>query len=369
MTHLNSEKKADSRKKLFILLPAATPDGPMKGAYALANALAEKIHVTIVTLKFGPGVDAPLDPRIGQICLASKGNIIRRLFLYRSLLRKSGGRRVCYSLSMCFSADVVNVLCRPVSKTIASIRGNLTENYRHDYGRSGVLLARIHLTITRFFDQCIAMTEPMAKQISSIGAQKSVVIGNFVDEAHLAAYRDRQTHLDDPLRFVFVGSLKSRKQPLLVISALNQLVQLGRHVHLDIVGRGPLLDAVRSKASQLGLTDRITIHGQLPEPYPLLVSADAMILPSLSEGVSRAVLEALFLGVPCVLRQVDGNAELIRSGINGVLFRSDSELAEAMREAGDLARRLGKGWCLLPPAFRQRICAAQYLHAMENIHE
>ena len=366
MTHLKSERIGNPCKKLFILLPAATPDGPIKGAYALANALVENINVTVVTLKLGTGVDAPLDPRIEQICLASNGNFIRRLFLYRRLLREAGGRRACYSLSMCFSADIVNALCGAVSKTMISIRGNLTENYRHDYGMSGILLAWTHLTITRFFDQCIAMTEPMAKQISSIGAQKSVVIGNFVDETHLAAYHYRQTQLDSHLRFVFLGSLTSRKQPLLVITALNQLVQLGLDVHLDIVGQGPLLDAVRLLLSQLGLEARVTIHGQLPEPYPLLVQADALILPSLSEGLSRAALEALFLGVPCVLRQVDGNAELIQQGINGVLFSSDNELAKAMREAGDLRRRLGKGGCLLPHAFRQRICSAQYLHIMED---
>ena len=51
-----------------------------------------------------------------------------------------------------------------------------------------------------------------------------------------------------------------------------------------------------------------------------------MVLPSFSEGVSRSALEALFLGVPCVLRDVDGASELIHDGINGYLFNENSEL-------------------------------------------
>jgi glycosyltransferase involved in cell wall biosynthesis len=366
MTSFKIKTSPMFNKKIFILLPAETPDGPIKGAYALANALIENIHVTVVTLKRGSGVEAPLDPRIEKICLASKGNIIRRLLFYRCLLYDEGGRVSCYSLSICFSADFINSFCRRVSKTMTSIRGNLIENYRHDYGLGGILLAFFHLFITRFFDQCIAMTWPMAKQISSIGAQKSVVIGNFIDETHLAAYHHK-TQLENLLRFVFVGSLKTRKQPLLVIRALNELLERGLNIHLDIVGEGPLLDAIRQYVSQHKLKDRITIHGQLKDPYPIVRLADAMILPSLSEGISRAVLEALFLGVPCVVRQVDGNAELIKPGFNGILFSSDCELAEAMWEAGNLGKRLGKAGSLLPVSFRQKICAVQYLDAMENI--
>jgi glycosyltransferase involved in cell wall biosynthesis len=64
------------------------------------------------------------------------------------------------------------------------------------------------------------------------------------------------------------------------------------------------------------------------------------VLPSLSEGAPRAALEALFLGVPCVLRNVDGNACLVSSGVNGVLFQTDDQLLEAIKGAVVLARKL-----------------------------
>lgn len=355
------------RKKLFILIPAPTPDGPIKGAYALANALIEHQPVTIVSLKDGPGASAPLDSRVRQISLSAQSSLLKRLLAYRHLLREEGGRTSCQSLSMCFSADFVNVFCRSMATTTASIRGNLMENYRHDYGWKGLLLALLHLFLTRRFDQCIAMTAAMARQISSVGAGAPAVIGNFVDEQHLASYRHKQGQLKGALRFVFVGSMTTRKQPRLLVQAFAELIHQGVDAHLDMIGSGPMLAPVKELATAKGLANRITFHGQVREPYPVIAAADAMVLPSLSEGLSRAVLEALYLGTPCVLRQVDGNLELIQRGCNGVLIGTDKELAHAMLEAASLGRRLGKTTCLLPEAYRQQTCVTKYLNVMENI--
>ena len=73
-------------KKLFILLPAPTPDGPIKGAFALANMLAQERDVTLVTLKLGTGAHAPLDPRVAHLSLASKGRLAQ-VKAYRQLLK------------------------------------------------------------------------------------------------------------------------------------------------------------------------------------------------------------------------------------------------------------------------------------------
>ncbi len=69
-------------------------------------------------------------------------------------------------------------------------------------------------------------------------------------------------------------------------------------------------------------------------------------------------MEAMYLGVPCVMRAVDGNDELVRTGVSGVLFESDEQIAAAMMQAADLARA-GKGTrtSLLPEEFRQAAAA------------
>jgi glycosyltransferase involved in cell wall biosynthesis len=109
------------------------------------------------------------------------------------------------------------------------------------------------------------------------------------------------------------------------------------------------------------------VHGNCDEPYEILARADAMVLPSLSEGLSRASLEALYLGVPCVLRAVDGNGELIREGVNGSLFQETASLAGAMMATAAWSRaRTGKRHSLLPENYRQQSAVGKYLTLLDR---
>ena len=354
-------------RKLFILVPSDSPAGPVKGAYALANALAEICEVTLVALKRGPGADSALDTRVRHLCLADAAEgLSSRISSYRTLLRKAGGRAGATSLSMCLSADVVNMLCGQDAVTCASVRGNLLANYRHDYGLIGVPLAIAHLFVLRMHDRVVAMNRPMASQIRFYSGIEPDIIENFVDEAPLEKFRSTNKS-DGSLRFVFVGSLSKRKQPWLILLALKQLIQEGVSARVDFVGNGPLRDYLQSEIARLGLEDAVVLHGFVADPAPIMAGADSMVLPSLSEGISRAALEALYLGVPCVLRDADGNAELIEEGVNGALFRSDNELSSAMLHSASFARKLDDRCSLLPESYRQATASLRYLNLLESI--
>ena len=92
-----------------------------------------------------------------------------------------------------------------------------------------------------------------------------------------------------------------------------------------------------------------------------------MIIPSLSEGVSRAALEALYLGVPCIMRDVDGNSELISSGVNGELFVNNDELSELMINTAKYSRSKELFRSILTPYnFRQKIASDEYLNIISK---
>lgn len=354
------------RQHIFILVPSPHPTGPVKGAYALANALASERQVTVVTLKPGPGVDAPLNPKVGQYSLAGvAGGWRERLRAYRVMLQECGGRAETASISMCLSADIVNRYCRAEAITLASVRGNLLHNYRYDYGLPGVVFAIGHLMALGEFDHVVAMTTAMAEQVRFFTRKLPKVIGNFVDEAALDQYRINDA-LDGPPRFVFVGSLSERKQPALVVSALSELHRCGCMAELDIIGKGPLHKSIEVEVAKHDLQKSVRLHGHLADPHLLIARADALVLPSVSEGISRAALEALYLGIPCVLRAVDGNAELIGQENSGTLFNHDDELAGSMAVAAKQRRQLGRSSCLLPPAFRQHAAARRYLQLIDE---
>ena len=228
-----------------------------------------------------------------------------------------------------------------------------------DYGAKGIALALAHLLWLRRFDHIVAMTESMARQISQLAKVKPTVISNFVDEEPLDAFRNTHARTGS-LRFLFVGSLTDRKRPMLLIEALAQLHASGYEVRLDIVGEGPLRGQLEDAIAERQLSGRVMLHGQLREPYAELGQADVFVLPSLSEGTSRAALEASYLGMICVMRRADGNDELIAEGVNGQLFNDDCELSGAMLQAALLSRLSPAGQCKLPLSFRQTENAHRY---------
>jgi glycosyltransferase involved in cell wall biosynthesis len=355
-------------RTIFILLPSPHPAGPIKGAIALANSLAPQHRIVITYLKHGPGVDSVLDVRVEVIYLAkTSGGWRDRLLEYRALLRAAGGRTRVVSLSMCFSADMLNQFCSQDALICSSVRGNLPKNYRLDYGIIAVPAAIFHLYILRSFDCVFAMTASMAKQIRNISGIEAKIIANFVDEQALEPFRCAPRPSTDPIQFVFVGSLSRRKQPNLVVIAIENLIKQGYDVRLDLIGDGPMREKIQRLVVQRQLAQFIRIHYQVSNPFQFIATADAFVLPSYSEGISRSSLESLYLGVPCVLRNVDGNSELLAARGSGELFSQDRDLARAMILAGINGRRRKFKSSLLPPHFRQPRASTQYRRVFEAL--
>jgi glycosyltransferase involved in cell wall biosynthesis len=353
-------------RSIFVLVPTFIPTGPIKGAIALANALAATRPVTLVSLKPGPGGDAPLHAGVRQVCLGdAAATHLQRLHAYRRMLREAGGRARAASISLCFSADLVNVFCHDHAVTCASVRGNLTRIYRLDYGPLATPLAVAHLVALRGMDHVVAMTAAMSSQVARYTGRTPARIGNFVDESALEPYR-RTERRDGRLRFIFLASLTPRKRPEMVVDAISDLVNRGVSARLDFVGDGPLKQAVADRIARRGLEEVVTVHGHLHDPYTILADADAMVLPSIAEGVPRASLEALHLGVPCVLSDADGNGEIVQDGLNGVLLKREAELADAMLAAARLSRTGTARQSLLPAGCRQAAAAQRYLELVEG---
>jgi glycosyltransferase involved in cell wall biosynthesis len=351
-------------KIIFILVPSLVPTGPIKGAVALANYLVNKTLVTIVTVKNSSRYSSYLDKRINYICLKnSKLGVIGKILEFGKLLREAGGPGKVASISYCFSADLINVFCSKYALTCSSVRGDLIKVYKMDHGWIGLIAAVIHLTSLAKFDKIIAMSTAMSQQIKFYSRKDAFIVGNFIDEKPLKGMRKRKFNCNNLLsRFVFVGNLSFNKKPLLLIHALNKIHSAGHKVALDIIGDGPLKKEIVDLIEKLGLQSIIKVHGYLSEPFNVIVRADIFVLPSLSEGISRASLEALYLGLPVILRAKDGNLELIDHGYNGILFNDDNDLEKALISALSIINKKQDPMKLLPKFYSQQYCAKKYLN-------
>jgi L-malate glycosyltransferase len=116
---------------------------------------------------------------------------------------------------------------------------------------------------------------------------------------------------------------------------------------------GPYQRELVAYAARLGIGDRVTFTGFRLDVPKLLAEVAVSVLPSLSEGLSNAILESMAAGVPVVATAIGGNAEAVQDGVTGLLVppRDADSLARAIStllEDRDLAVRLGR-------AGRQRV--------------
>jgi glycosyltransferase involved in cell wall biosynthesis len=354
------------RRKFFIIVPAAVKESPVKGAVALANELSRHRSVTFITLKKGAEEYHSLDEGIDRVSLWTAGSWPSRLLALRSLLKKSGGRNSVGSISLCLSSDFMNSFCHDLAVTCSSVRGNLPKVYSETYGKLGKFIAYRHIKRLRRLDHVVSMTTSMAQLVESVIGRSSPIIGNFLDEPLLEQFR-RKIPNEGPLKFVYTGSLDRGKRPELLIQAVRTLHNMNVDVKLDIYGDGPLLRTLKEMAATLMDPQAVCFYGYISLPFPGVAGADALVLPSVSEGTSRSVLEALFLGVPCVLRNVDGNSELVNPYFNGALFDKDEKLAQIMLNTARWSRREGLfRTVLVPDRYRQQTAVKKFIDLLEG---
>src|SRR5207302_8353544 len=105
---------------------------------------------------------------------------------------------------------------------------------------------------------------------------------------------------------------------------------------LRLVGGGPDEPRLRQLAAALGVAEQVEFAGETSDPRTELAAADLFLLPSLSEGFSNALLEAMASGLPVVATDAGGNAEALVDGEGGriVAARDVEAMAAAIEELG-----------------------------------
>lgn len=127
-----------------------------------------------------------------------------------------------------------------------------------------------------------------------------------------------------------VGRLDPVKNHELLLKAFSKL-RIDPTPHLVLVGDGPEKERLLSLRESLSCRDRIHLLGQRDDVAEALRMMDAFVLPSRSEGICNALLEAMATGLPLAATAVGGNVELVRDGDTGMLVPSDDE--DAMSSA------------------------------------
>lgn len=107
--------------------------------------------------------------------------------------------------------------------------------------------------------------------------------------------------------------------------------ELGERVRLVIAGDGPLRAVLQARAAELGLRERLWLAGSRNDTPDVLRSFHVFVLPSINEGISNTILEAMATGLPVVAGRVGGNPELVVDGATGALY--DPSVATGLQDA------------------------------------
>ncbi len=188
--------------------------------------------------------------------------------------------------------------------------------------------------IGRFVQRYIALSGDLARYLrerAGIPPAKVVQIYNGVDTAK---FYPRLSAKGAMLVIGTVGRMKAVKQQTLLcrafVDVLARRPALSAELRLCLVGSGPLEEECRAIVSAAGYAALVEFRGDSSVVELDLRTMDIFVLPSLAEGVSNTILEAMACGLPVIATRVGGNAELVLDGVTGKLVPRDDVAAMAL---------------------------------------
>lgn len=157
---------------------------------------------------------------------------------------------------------------------------------------------------------------------------KTVLIPNGVDTS---VYRPSTKKPESP-RITYIGRLVANKGPQYLVRAAPDIVRTHPEVRVQIVGEGPLKNMLMRQVESRGIEDHVQFLGNVRDVLPILQETTIFVRPSLTEGMSLAVLEAMACGLPVIASGVEGNAEIIDDQKTGFLVppANSKSLVEAI---------------------------------------
>jgi len=206
-------------------------------------------------------------------------------------------------------------------------------------------------------------------KIPAVPIHKAALVGNGIDFSAIikkvgsgarARIRKEFSISDEAFVIVNVARFEPQKGHMFLLQTLKHLIpQLNRKVITLLVGLGIDRGKIEAEVRRLNLQDTVYFTGHRQDVPDILAASDISVMTSHYEGIPRALMESMALGLPIVATDVPGTRTLIQSGQTGLLVKygdvpgMSSALAKVLTDPA-LARRFGeRGRHLVQTSFNE----------------
>ena len=255
----------------------------------------------------------------------------------------------------------------------------LISHYHNVYARRRIKYHLINRVLSTLNDRILAVSQAVKESVvrcDRISPEKIEVLYNGIDPSKFKGdFKDsgaRQQFGVKPENFLIgvVARLEEQKGHMILFGALKRLIPDFPQIKVLVVGDGTLRPVLEAQVTEMGLSEQVLFVGTRKDIPAILAALDLFILPSLWEGFSLAILEALAMGTPVIATAVGGASEVIRSGHDGLLIPpgEESSLVAAVREAILDPRKYGEMGRKGKETVGRRFTVAHHLTRLQDLY-
>lgn len=224
-------------------------------------------------------------------------------------------------------------------------------------------------------NKIIAISEAVKNRIVNLGevsGEKVEVIYNPIQnlndfKSSISKIKNSQ---NDKFIFVTTGRLVPIKNLERLIEAFSQLISHPANIELHIIGDGPNREKLEKLCQIKGISEQVRFSGFQQDVFSFLKNADVFVLPSLSEGSSVSLAEAMAVGLPSIVTKIGGAGEILGDSNSGFLIDpvNTSELKDAMQSMLTLSQEDRKAMGQRAKEEAKRFSVDHYIKSLLKIY-
>jgi glycosyltransferase involved in cell wall biosynthesis len=297
--------------KILYVIPEMEVGGTEKHLYYLASGISKEGH------------------RVKIVCIKSLGLIGERML-------KKGFDIECFGISHPYSPFITGKVIKVISDFKPDVLHTYLFGFHLPAGIAGRIMRvpliissrrqialwkkwyhRLFENLGNFFTDYVVACSEAVKEFTLkdeyIRSSKVRVIYNGLP------FPEIERRFSNKKVLGMVANFSEVKGHRYILEAVKLLIPEFPDIKIKFAGEGRLLEIVKKQARETGIEKHTFFEGRVDNVFEFLNDTDIFVLPSLSEGLPNAVLEALYMERPVVATRVGGIPEVITSGENGIL--------------------------------------------------